>query len=181
MGNASSSPASLDWVLWLMCTKKVDCYRVAKVTKLIIFVTASIFFKISSIRVFAQIYPKSSQREVWWLQKWHCGCAVGISTNPISQLFSNLDISLKEGMRRISAPPLHPFRILFLTPITHPHSHARKSPPARPRVHRDISPCDYMASWSAHVHRITRLGNPARKLSLTDLSLLIGFLLYNSW
>ena len=59
----------------------------------------------------SKIEVKNSQRRfrtrgLVITEKRLCGSAVGgSSANPISQLFSNLDISLKAGMRRISAPP----------------------------------------------------------------------------
>ena len=103
-------------------------------------------------------------------EKRLCGSAVGgSSANPISQLFSNLDISLKAGMRRISAPPnirsasssLHPSTSPLLPPLLPlpytPNPPSCPPPPCTPsilllpilnshapkiplpRVHRDIS------------------------------------------
>ena len=61
-------------------------------------------------------------------EKRLCGSAVGgSSANPISQLFSNLDISLKAGMRRISAPP----NIRSASPSLHP-STCQPQPPFLP-------------------------------------------------
>ena len=136
-----------------------------------------------NMRVCANIPKEFSKRGLVITRVTLRMCCWHFDKSNLSAIFKSRHFTQGRNETHLSSPLTsvpHPL------PYTHPPPSSpplacTQIPPARPRVHRDISPCDYMASWSAHVHRITRLGNPARKLSLTDLSLLIGFLFYNSW